>query len=57
MKLPSNYLLQRTVVNRGRTVLAMDRALAGAERAPWPAAEQERWASPTPCECSIGGAK
>jgi hypothetical protein len=31
MNMMPNYLLQRTVVHRGRTVLAMDCALAGAE--------------------------
>jgi hypothetical protein len=41
-KLMANYLLQRTVVHRGRTVLAMDCALAGARRQLWPAAEQKR---------------
>ena len=37
-----NYKLQRTVQHRGRTVLAMDCALAGAEWAPCPAAEFNR---------------
>jgi hypothetical protein len=37
-----NYLLQRTVMHRGRTVLAMDCVLAGAEWQRWPAAEQKR---------------
>lgn len=37
-----NYLLQRTVVFRGRPVLAIDCALAGAEPRLWPAAEQKR---------------
>ena len=38
----SNYLLQRTVEHRGRTVLAMDCVLAGAEWQRRPAAEQKR---------------
>ena len=37
-----NYLLQRTVVHSGRTVLAKDCALAGAEWQRRPAAEQKR---------------
>ena len=41
-KLMPNYQLQRTVEHRGRTVLAMDCALAGAEWQRWPAAEQKR---------------
>jgi hypothetical protein len=38
----SNNLSQRAVEHRGRTVLAMDCVLAGAEWRLWPAAEQER---------------
>ena len=30
--MPANYTLDRTVNHRGRTVLAMDCALAGAQR-------------------------
>jgi len=37
-----NYQLQRTGVHRGRTVLAMDCGLAGAQWQGWPAAEQKR---------------
>jgi hypothetical protein len=40
-----NYQLQRTGVSRGRTVLAKDCALAGAEWRRWPAAEQKRYAA------------
>jgi hypothetical protein len=38
----ANYKLQRTVVHPGRTVLAKECALAGAEWQRWPAAEQKR---------------
>ena len=41
-KVQSNYQLQRTVEHRGRTVLAIDCALAGAQWQRWPAAEQKR---------------
>jgi hypothetical protein len=37
-----NYLLPRTVGHYGRTVLAIDCALAGAQGRQWPAAEQKR---------------
>ena len=39
----SDYLVQRTVVHCGRTVLAMDYALTGAQQRRRPAAEQNRW--------------
>jgi hypothetical protein len=42
MSLQSNYLLRRSVGRRGRTVLAMDCSLAGAQWQRWPAAEQKR---------------
>jgi hypothetical protein len=38
----SNNALERTVIHQGRTVLAMDCALAGAQRRLWPAAQQDR---------------
>jgi hypothetical protein len=38
----SNNLLERTVTPSGRTVLAMDCALAGAQLRLWPAAQQGR---------------
>jgi hypothetical protein len=37
-----NNALQRTVTHRGRPVLAMDCALAGAKECLWPAAELNR---------------
>jgi hypothetical protein len=38
----ANNALDRTVKHRGRTVLAMDCVLAGAEEAPWSAAQLGR---------------
>jgi hypothetical protein len=38
----SNNTLERTGVHRGRPVLALNGVLAGTERAPWPAAQQDR---------------
>jgi hypothetical protein len=40
--MPSNNKLERQRISCGRTVLAMDRVLAGAELAPWLAAQQDR---------------
>lgn len=40
-----NHALERTGGHRGRAVLAMDSVLAGAEWAPWLAAQLGRWAS------------
>jgi hypothetical protein len=40
--MPSNNAFQRSVNHRGRTVLAMDCALAGAQCWQWPAAELGR---------------
>jgi len=39
---PSNNALERARIIGGRPVLAMDCALAGAEVAPWWAAQQDR---------------
>lgn len=40
--MPSNHQLQRTENRRGRSVLAINYALAGAESQRWSAAEQNR---------------
>ena len=40
--MPSNKSFQRSVIHRGRTVLAMNCALAGAQMQRWPAAELNR---------------
>jgi len=42
MGMPSNNLLERPSDRGGRPVLAMDCVLAGAEWAPWLAAQQDR---------------
>jgi hypothetical protein len=38
----SSNALDRTVIQRGRVVLAVDCVLAGAESALWPAGQQDR---------------
>jgi len=38
----ANNALERQGINGGRTELAVDCVLAGAERAPWWAAQQDR---------------
>jgi hypothetical protein len=45
MRVTSNNALERQRMSGGRTVLAMDCALAGAECAPWRAAQQDRYAA------------
>jgi hypothetical protein len=40
--MPSNNAFERTGEHRGRTVLAMDCVLAGAEMQRWPAAQLGR---------------
>jgi len=42
LDLRSNNALERRRITSGRTVLAMDRVLAGAEMAPSQAAQQDR---------------
>jgi len=42
MKMPTNNAFERTVKYRGRTVLAMNCVLAGAEQAPVAAAQLGR---------------
>jgi len=38
----ANNALERQTINSGRSVLAIDCVLAGAETAPWWAAQQDR---------------
>jgi len=40
--MPANNALERTVIHRGRPVLAMDCVLAWAQRRSWPAAQLGR---------------